>query len=73
MARINVVSDVTGTVWKIEASIGSNLAADDTIMVVESMKMEIPVTATQGGKLLELLVNEADLVNEGQTVAVLET
>ncbi len=73
MGRINVVAEVTGTVWKIETQVGDTLAADDVIMIVESMKMEIPVSATGSGQLTELLVAEGEVVNEGQTVAVLST
>lgn len=70
--RIEVVSDVAGKVWKIEAAVGDALAAEDTIMILESMKMEIPVETEQAGKLVELLVAEGDPVDEGQPVAVIE-
>ena len=63
----------TGTVWKIEASIGSQVAADEPVMVVESMKMKFAVAGASAGRLLELLVEEGDAVTEGQTVAVLES
>ena len=43
MAVIDIVSEVTGTVWKIEAQVGQRLAKDDTVLVIESMKMEIPL------------------------------
>jgi len=70
--RIEVVSDVAGKVWKIETKVGDALAAEDTIMILESMKMEIPVETEQAGKLVELLVAEGDPVDEGQPVAVIE-
>jgi len=73
MGSLNVVAEVTGTVWKIETQVGDTLAVDDVIMIVESMKMEIPVSATGAGKLTEILVAEGEVVNEGQTVAVLST
>lgn len=73
MGRLKVTAEVTGTVWKIEAAPGAEVAQDETIMLVESMKMEIPVTATDAGRLLEILVKEGELVEEGQTVAVIET
>jgi len=73
MGRINVVAEVTGTVWKVEAKVGDTLAVDDVIMIVESMKMEIPVSATGAGQLVELLAAEGEVVNEGQTVAVLSS
>lgn len=73
MGSVNVVAEVTGTVWKIETQVGDTLAEDDVIMIVESMKMEIPVSATGSGTLTEILVAEGEVVNEGQTVAVLST
>ena len=51
MASIEVKSVVTGSVWKIVASVGQTLAPGDEIMVLESMKMEIPVVADDGGTL----------------------
>ncbi|MBE0549942.1 MAG: biotin/lipoyl-binding carrier protein [Rubrivivax sp.] len=65
-------ADVTGSVWKIVASVGNRLAPGDTIMILESMKMEIPVLAEDGGTLVALTVAEGVPVQEGQVVAVLE-
>ncbi len=67
---MKVIAEVAGTVWKIEAQPGATLAADDVILILESMKMEIPVVAPAAGKLLELLVKEGDMVNEGDAVAL---
>jgi acetyl-CoA carboxylase biotin carboxyl carrier protein len=72
MATQKVRSEITGTVWKIVAPVGSVLDADDTIMILESMKMEIPVLAPNAGRVLELLVGEGTPVREGQEVAVFE-
>jgi acetyl-CoA carboxylase biotin carboxyl carrier protein len=72
LAAIEVKSVVTGSVWKIEAAVGQKLAAGDSIMILESMKMEIPVIAEDGGVLLELRVAEGVAVTEGQVVAVIE-
>ena len=72
MAKIEVTSEVTGNVWKIQAKVGDVLAEEDVIMILESMKMEIPVEAPVGGKLVELLVAEEDHVDEDQVVAVIE-
>jgi len=71
--RIEVQSDVAGKVWKIEAKVGDALAAEDPVMILESMKMEIPVETEKAGKLVEILVAEGDPVGEGQTVAILES
>lgn len=72
MARIEIESDVTGTVWKIEVKEGDKVAEGDTLIILESMKMEIPVIATDGGTVAEIQVEEAEPVAEGQVVVVLE-
>ncbi len=73
MARSEVKSEISGRVWKLEARVGDHLAADDAILILESMKMEIPVPAPAAGRILEIRVAETDLVEEGQVVAVMET
>ncbi len=72
MAAIEVKSVVTGSVWKIVASVGQQLAPGDEIMILESMKMEIPVIVDDGGVLKELKVAEGEAVSEGQVLAVVE-
>jgi acetyl-CoA carboxylase biotin carboxyl carrier protein len=66
-----ITSNVTGTVWKIDKRPGDSLRAGDVIMLIESMKMEIPIEAPQAGTLTSLLVHEGDGVSEGQAVAAL--
>ena len=73
MPTTEVRSDIAGKVWKIEAEVGDALAAEDTILILESMKMEIPVAAPVGGRLVEIQVAEDDVVGEGDVVAVLES
>ena len=72
MARIEIESDVTGTVWKIEVEKGTQVSEGDTLIILESMKMEIPVLASDGGTVAEILVEEEEPVSEGQVVAVIE-
>jgi len=72
MAAIEVKTEVTGKVWKIVAQPGAALAAEDEILILESMKMEIPVAAPAAGVLKELKVAEGDSVSEDQVVAVIE-
>jgi len=72
MARSEVRSEISGRVWKLEMRVGDRVAADDAILVLESMKMEIPVSAPVAGRILEIRVAETDLVEEGQVVAVIE-
>ncbi|MFN3628213.1 acetyl-CoA carboxylase biotin carboxyl carrier protein subunit [Parvibaculum sp.] len=67
-----VKSEITGKVWKIEAKPGDRIDEDDPILILESMKMEIPVAAPFDCVLVELLVSEEDAVAEGQPVAVVE-
>ena len=63
-------SEVTGTVWKIEAPVGTPVAEGDVVVIVESMKMEIPIAAPCAGLLREVLVAEGEPVSEGQPLAV---
>lgn len=70
---MKVVTEVAGKVWRLEAQAGTKLAADDTILIMESMKMEIPVLAPVAGTLRALLVKEGDALNEGDAVAEIET
>ena len=72
MAREEIQSEVTGTVWKIETKVGDDISEGDTLMILESMKMEIPVISTESGRLVEITVKEEEPVAEGQTVAVIE-
>ena len=72
MARIEIKSEITGTVWQVKAKAGDAVASGDTLIVIESMKMEIPVIAEDGGTVKEILVKEKEPVAEGQVVAVLE-
>lgn len=73
MADVRVQSEITGKVWAIEAKVGDKLDEEDTIVVLESMKMEIPVVAPAAGTLKEILVAEGDAVAEGQDVAIMES
>jgi acetyl-CoA carboxylase biotin carboxyl carrier protein len=72
MARIEVKSEITGTVWKIDSAPGDKVEGGDTLMIIESMKMEIPVITEDGGTVQEILVKPKDPVAEGQVVAILE-
>jgi acetyl-CoA carboxylase biotin carboxyl carrier protein len=66
-----IETEVAGKVWKIIAAAGTSVEADDTILIVESMKMEIPVAAPRRGTVARVLVAEGDLLREGQAVAEL--
>jgi acetyl-CoA carboxylase biotin carboxyl carrier protein len=73
MARIEVRAEVTGKVWKLLAKPGTRVDADEPLMIVESMKMEIPVSWEEDSTVVELLVAEGDAVEDGQVVAIVET
>jgi urea carboxylase len=72
MTTQTIRSEITGTVWKVVVKAGDRLAADDTLMVLESMKMEIPVIAPEDGRVIEILVTEGAAVREGQDLAHFE-
>ena len=72
MARHDVESEVTGNVWKVEVKVGDRVEEGDTLIILESMKMEIPVESPQSGTVAELLVAPEDSVEEDQIVAVIE-
>jgi acetyl-CoA carboxylase biotin carboxyl carrier protein len=67
-----IKSPMAGSVWKIVATVGQVVDYGDTIMVLESMKMEIPVEADSAGKIVKFLVNEGDVVDDGVVLAELE-
>ena len=73
MATENVKAEITGTVWKIVAQAGQTLEEEEPILIMESMKMEIPVIAPVKGRLKEILVKDGQEVSEGQDLAVIET
>jgi acetyl-CoA carboxylase biotin carboxyl carrier protein len=73
MSIIKITSEVAGTVWKIEAQVGQTVEQDDVILIVESMKMEIPVTAPSRGVIAEIKVAEGELISDRQLLAVLES
>jgi len=63
-----IKSEVTGTVWRVEVQVGQEVATDDVLVIVESMKMEIPIVAERAGKVSEILVGEGDPVADDQVV-----
>jgi len=73
MPTMNIESEVTGTIWKVEVKAGQAVSEDETLLIVESMKMEIPVTAPAAGRIVEVKVMEGDAVTDQQVLAVLET
>ncbi|HXS51804.1 MAG TPA: biotin/lipoyl-binding carrier protein [Usitatibacter sp.] len=72
MATKEIRSEITGSVWKILKGPGDAVEEEDSLMILESMKMEIPVLAEANGKVREIRVKENDPVAEGDVLAVLE-
>ena len=66
-----VVAEMVANVWKVVASVGEEVEEGDTICILESMKMEIPVEATAAGKVSKLNVSEGGVVQEGDVIAVI--
>ncbi|TMN23673.1 acetyl-CoA carboxylase biotin carboxyl carrier protein subunit [Lentibacillus cibarius] len=67
-----VKASMAGSVWKIEVSKGETVEEDQDIVILESMKMEIPIPAESDGTVQELKVAEGDFVNEGDVIAIIE-
>ena len=68
---MNVLSEVSGTVWKVEVTVGQSVAEGDTLVIVESMKMEIPVSAPKAGTVAEIRTAEGEPVTDGQLLVIL--
>ena len=67
-----VEAHITGTVWKIEVEVGDSVAEGDAVVILESMKMEMPVEAEDPGVVKEIRCSEGQSVSEGDTLLVLE-
>jgi acetyl-CoA carboxylase biotin carboxyl carrier protein len=67
-----VQAHITGNVWKVEVQVGAEVAEGDVLVILESMKMEIPVEAPAGGKVREVRVKEGQPVAEGAIIAILD-
>ncbi len=73
MSRSTVKTEITGKVWKVTAEKGQRLAEDEPIVILESMKMEIPVPAPLDCTVVDILVGEGDTVTEGDVIAYIES
>lgn len=72
MAEIRVRSEISGSVWKIAVKLGERVEEDAPLVILESMKMEIPLLAPQSGIVKEIRVNEGDAIAEGEIAVILE-
>jgi len=73
MAKKRILAEVAGKVLRVEAAVGTKVAEGDAIVLIECMKMEIPLVAPASGSITEVHVAEGDHVAEGQAVATLES
>lgn len=72
MAVVNVKSEIAGNVWKIQTKPGDKVEAEGELMILESMKMEIPVLSPKAGIVKEIRVAEGEAIAEGQLVAIID-
>ena len=68
----NIEAHITGTVWKVEVKVGDTVEEGDTVVILESMKMEMPIEAEDDGTVAAISVQEGQAVSEGDTLIVLE-
>jgi acetyl-CoA carboxylase biotin carboxyl carrier protein len=69
---MNVAAHITGTVWKIEKQVGEQVAEGDVLIILESMKMEMPLESPRAGTVVEIKCTESQPVTEGDVLVVLE-
>ncbi len=67
-----VKAELVGNLWKIVTQVGQEVEEDETLMILESMKMEIPITSPVRGTVRQILVSEGEVVQDGQTVAIVD-
>ena len=72
MAILELKTDITGSEWKLLKAVGDRVEEDEPLLIMESMKMEIPVTSPEAGVVIEMLVKEGDTVGDGAVVARVE-
>lgn len=72
MKSISIKSEITGTVCSIVAAVGQQVEEDDIIVLIESMKMEVPAQAPCAGTITKILPQEGDLINEDDVIAIIE-
>jgi biotin carboxyl carrier protein len=73
MAVVEVKSDIAGSVWKINVKVGDKVKEEQALMILESMKMEIPVLSPEDGTVKEIRVQEEDVIKEEDVILLIET
>ena len=67
-----VVAELVAAVLKVEVEVGQRVAAEDAVVILESMKMEIPVLAEVAGSVTEVVVENGDVVNDGDPLVIID-
>jgi acetyl-CoA carboxylase biotin carboxyl carrier protein len=67
-----IKAHITGTIWKVKVAVGDSYDEGDTLIIIESMKMEMPIEAQDAGKVIEVRCQEAQPVTEGQVLLVVD-
>ena len=68
----NITAHITGTIWKIEKQVGDAIAVGEAVVILESMKMEVPVESPASGRMTKLCCSQGQAVQEGAVLAVVE-
>lgn len=72
MTMSEIVASMAGSVWKVLVKVGDHIEEDQDVVILESMKMEIPIVAESSGIVKEITINEGDFVNEGDVLLTIE-
>jgi acetyl-CoA carboxylase biotin carboxyl carrier protein len=72
MKSVTVSAEVAGTVWKIEVAVGDKVAPEQDLLILESMKMEIPASSVHGGVVRKICVSRGEAVAEGQALLIID-
>lgn len=69
---MEIKANMAGSVWKVLVSVGDEIGEEQDVIILESMKMEIPIGAEQAGRISEVMVSEGDFVNEGDILIIVD-
>jgi acetyl-CoA carboxylase biotin carboxyl carrier protein len=69
---VDVAAHITGTVWKIQVKVGDHVEEEQSVVILESMKMEMPVESPVAGRVATIAVSEGQAVEEGETLLTIE-
>ncbi len=72
MSESSIQAEIAGSIWKITKAVGDKVAEGEALMIMESMKMEIPVLAPEGGIIKQILVTEGEAIQQGALLAILD-